>query len=323
MKVRLIAVDSLIPNYALMKISTYHKKRGDDVNWYSPLLDYEDTDLLYISKVFTFTKDFEYLPIKAKIIRGGTGYDYNTKLPDEIENITDLDYSLYPSCDYSIIFTTRGCVRKCPFCIVPKKEGLIHNVNVANLNPNGKYIMLLDNNFFANRTWRENIKILKAYKQPIDFNTGIDLRLLTKEQCEALSKLKIKVLHCAWDNYKDKDIILPKLKMLCQYVKPYKITVYVLVGFENKDIVATDIERVMTLKEFGVNPFAMGYINFEDPKHTKSASVIDFCRWVNNKAVFKTTTWDNYNTSNRSKEYIQETNLFNYDAPLCNKGGNK
>ncbi len=315
MKIRLLATDSVIPNYAIMKISTYHKRLGDNVGWYEPLLDLEDTDILYISKVFKFSADpcqTIPMPLNAKIIKGGTGYDYKTTLPEEIENITELDYSLYPNCDYSIIFTTRGCVRKCPFCVVPKKEGLIHNVNVASLNPNGKYIMLLDNNFFANKTWRENIKILKAFKQPIDFNTGIDLRILTEEQCKALSELKIKVIHCAWDNYNDKDKILPKLKMLCQYVKPYKITVYVLVGFENKEIVDTDIERVETLKEFGVNPFAMGYINFEDPNHKKSKSVIDFCRWVNNKFVFKKTTWKQYDTSKRGKEYEQKNTIFDY-----------
>lgn len=214
MKIRLLATDSKIPNYAIMKISAYHKGLGDNVDWYNPLLDFADTDILYISKVFTFTDDpcqTMPMPISAKIIKGGTGYDYTTTLPDEIARVTDLDYSIYPNCDYSIIFTTRGCVRKCPFCIVPKKEGLIHNVNVASLNPNGKYIMLLDNNFFANRTWRENIKVLEAFNQPIDFNTGIDARLLTEEQCEALGKLKIKVIHCAWDNYKDKEKILPKL----------------------------------------------------------------------------------------------------------------
>lgn len=310
MKIRLVDVDGKIPNYALMKISTYHKRLGDDVGWYEPLIDSEDTDILYMSKIFTFTDDYEYLPPRAKIIKGGTGYDYTTTLPEEIESITELDYSLYPNCDYSIIFTTRGCVRQCPFCIVPKKEGLIHNVNVANLNPKGKYIMLLDNNFFANRTWRENIKVLKAFNQPIDFNTGIDLRLLTEEQCEALSELKIKQIHCAWDNYEDKEKILPKLEMLCRYVKPYKITVYVLVGFESKEIIETDIERVMTLKEFGVNPFAMGYINFDDPNYKKSKIVTDFCRWVNNKYVFKTTTWEKYTPSKPKEEYNQDLDMF-------------
>lgn len=297
MKVRLLAHDSKIANLAIMKISTYHKRLGDNVDWYNPMFDYDDTDILYISKVFTFSDDpikTIPMPINAKIIKGGSGYDYTVKLPKEIEEIDELDYSLYPECDYSIIFTTRGCIRKCPFCIVSKKEGYLHDVKVSQLNPNGKYIMLLDNNFFANKNWRENIKILKQFNQPIDFNTGIDLRILTEEQCEAISELKIKVIHCAWDNYADKELILPKLKMLCQYVKPYKITVYVLVGFENKEIVETDLERVMTLKELGVNPFAMGYMDYDNPKHKKTQSVMKFCRWVNRKAIFKTVQWEDY-----------------------------
>ena len=106
--------------------------------------------------------------------------------------------------------------------------------------------------------------------------------------------MKIKTIHCAWDNYEDKEKILPKLQMLCRYVKPYKIMVYVLVGFKDREIVDTDIERVMTVKQMGVNPFAMGYINFDDPNHTKTQSVNDFCRWVNNKFVFKKTSWEDY-----------------------------
>lgn len=82
--------------------------------------------------------------------------------------------------------------------------------------------------------------------------------------------------------------------MLCKYVKPYKITCYMLVGFENKEIVDTDIERALTLRKYGVNPFAMGYIDFENPKHQKSKSVKDFCRWVNMKATFKTVKWEEY-----------------------------
>lgn len=313
MKIRLLATDSKIPNLAIMKISTYHKRLGDDVDWYQPMMDFEDTDILYISKVFTFSDDPRKtmpMPIKAKIIIGGTGYDYTIKLPQEIEEITELDYSLYPDCDFSIVFTTRGCVRKCPFCIVPKKEGIIHNVPICSLNPNGKYIMLLDNNFFANKTWRDNLKILKSFNQPIDFNSGIDLRLLNEEQCKALASVKIKSIHCAWDNYKDKDIILPKLKMLLKYVKGYKITCYTLVGFENKEIVDTDIERVETLRALGVYPFAMGYINFDDPKWEKSRSVIDFCRYVNNRFIFKSAKWEEYKTTYKTNQTNGQMSMF-------------
>lgn len=295
MKVRLLAPDSKIPNMAIMKISTYHKRLGDDVAWYKHEYDFNDTDILYISKIFTFSPDVEDLPLNdCKIIRGGTGYDYKIKLPLEIESITELDYSLYPDCDYSIMFTTRGCVRKCEFCIVPKKEGLIHNIPICSLNPHGKYIKVLDNNFFANRTWRENIEVLKRFNQPLEFNAGIDLRLLTEEQCVALASCKIKSIHCAWDNYKDKEIILPKLEMLTKYIKPYKILCYVLVGFENREIVETDIERVNTIWSLGVYPFVMGYINFDDPKWQKTRSVKDFARWCNNRFVFKSCTWEEY-----------------------------
>ena len=294
MKVRLLATDSKIPNLAIMKISSYHKKYGDDVAWYEPLFDQEDTNILYESKIFTFTTEYEYYPANAKIIRGGTGIDIKKKLPEEIENIKDLDYSLYPNCDYSIQFLTRGCVRNCGFCLVRQKEGITHKVEPLNLNPKGKWIMLLDNNFFSYSGWKENIKILKAYNQPVDFNQGIDLRTLTEDQAKALGELKIKCIHCAWDNYEDKELILQGLRKLINYVKAYKITCYVLVGYIDKNIIDQDLERVMTLKDLGVNPFAMGYINFSDKSFKKEKEVKQFCRWVNKKQIFKSVSWENY-----------------------------
>lgn len=293
-KIRLLADDSKKPNVAIMKISTYHKQKGDDVDWYNPIVDYMDTDILYHSRIFNFTPPYEYYPIDCKIIKGGSGFDIYSKLPDEIENIKELDYSLYPNDNYSVLFLSRGCIRNCPFCIVRKKEGLIHKVEPTSLNPKGKYIELMDNNFFACKEWRENIELLKSYNQPLDFNQGIDLRLLNEEHCKALSELKIKTIHCAWDNYEDKDSILPKIELLTKYIKPYKIMVYVLVGFANKEIVETDIERVLTLKQLGVLPFAMGYIDYSNPHYEKSRSVKDFCRWVNHKAIFESVKWEDY-----------------------------
>lgn len=294
MKIRLLASDSKIPNLAIMKISSYYKSLGDDVDWYNPMFDMYDTDIFYESKVFTFSQNYQYYPINANIIRGGTGINIQSKLPNEIENIVNLDYSIYPYCDYSILFLSRGCIRNCPFCVVPKKEGLIHKVDPPKLNPNGKWIMLLDNNFFACKEWRENIEILKSYKQPIDFNQGIDLRILTEEMAMALGQLKTKAIHCAWNNYEDKDYVLKGIKLLSKYVKPYKIMVYVLVGFKHKYITEMDLERVMILKELGVNPFAMGYIDFNNPNYQKPKEISKFCRWVNMKSCFKSCEWKDY-----------------------------
>ena len=306
-KVRLLAHDSKFPNIALMKISAWHKKNGDDVAWYNPLLDMYDTDKFYHSKIFTFSEDYLYYPVNAEINKGGTGFDITKKLPDEIEEITDLDYSLYPDCDYSLQFLTRGCVRNCGFCVVMEKEGYIHEVQPLALNPKGKYIKLLDNNFFAFPGWREKLEILKNYNQPIDFNQGIDIRTLTEEQAAALQGIKIKNIHCAFDNYKDKKTVVRGLERLIKYVKPYKITVYVLVGYEADHITKTDVERVEICRDFDVNPFAMGYIDFNNPKHKRSKEVKDFCRYVNRKQIFKTTTWEEYRSGTSGYRVRKET----------------
>lgn len=315
MKIRLLATDSKIPNYAIMKVSAYHKALGDDVDWYDPMFDLYDTDILYISKIFTFSADPTKtmpMPINAEIKKGGTGYDIYSKLPQEIEDCGMLDYSIYPDCDYSIVFTTRGCIRKCAFCVVSKKEGMIHDIKKCNMNPNGKYIMILDNNFFASKSWRDRLEYLKGFNQPLYFNAGIDLRILTEEMCLAMKKCKIKQINVAWDNYKDKDVILPKLKLLASHIKPYKIICYVLVGFENKEIVDTDIERVNTIWSLGVYPFAMGYIDYNDPSYEKSQSVKDFCRWCDNRFVFKKCKWEDYNKQHAEEN--NQPNLFNLEG---------
>lgn len=294
MKIRLLANDSKIPNLAVMKISSHHKQMGDDVDWYDPMFDMYDTDILYESKVFTFSANYQYYPVNAKIIRGGTGVDVKLLLPQEIESIKDLDYNLYPDCDYSIQFLSRGCIRKCPFCVVPIKEGTIHKVKPLNLNPKGKWIMLLDNNLFACPQWKENIEILRSYNQPISFTQGLDLRIMTDEMAKALSTVKIKQVYVAWDNYEDKDIVLHGLDILLKYIKPYKVTCYCLVGFKQTYVADEDLERVLTLKDLGVNPFAMGYIDFNNPNYKKSKEIKDFCRWVNMKATFKSIAWEDY-----------------------------
>lgn len=294
-KIRLLAHDSKIPNIAIMKISRYHKQQGDDVKWYQPLFDMYDTDILYHSKIFTFSDDYNYYPVNAEILKGGTGFDITSKLPPEIEEITDLDYSLYPDCDYSLQFLTRGCVRNCGFCVVRQKEGYIHEVEPLKLNPNGKYIKLLDNNFFSYEKWRERLEILKSYKQPVDFNQGIDVRTLKEEQAAALKDVKIKTIHCAFDNYKDKKAVMRGLERLTKYIKPYKITCYVLVGYESDHITDQDVERTEILRGLGITPFAMGYRDLNDPNYKIKKEIKDFCRYVNRKEIFNTTTWENYN----------------------------
>jgi hypothetical protein len=281
LNVRLVNVDSKMVNMALLKIAGYHKAFGNDVAFYDPLMDSQNTDLLYSSKVFNFTEDYQYYP-DTKIIKGGSGYDLAVKLPEEIEN-ADPNYSIYEGCDYSIQFFSRGCTRKCPFCIVREKEGVIRPDKAIKLNPNGKWIEVLDNNFFANPEWKSAAEQLLEWKQPVNFH-GIDVRIMTEEHAYYLNKIKRhKQIHIAWDNPKDN--ILPKLKEITQWLKPYKIMCYVLIGYWSTP--EEDMYRVQELRSLKIDSFAMPF-DKSDPYQK------NFARWVNHKAIFKSVKWEDY-----------------------------
>ena len=180
MNIGLIDVDGHnFPNFALMRISAYHKARGDQVEWATPFNRY---DKVMASKVFTFTPDFNYLTLQTDIVeKGGTGYDITGRLPKEIENSRLMDYSIYPQYSFSLQFFSRGCIRKCPFCLVREKEGYIQAVEPVELNPEGKWIEVLDNNFFANPEWRHAIRYLLKQNQMVNLH-GVDVRIMNEEQ---------------------------------------------------------------------------------------------------------------------------------------------
>ncbi len=146
MKIGLIDIEPKIFNTAYMQISHYHKSRGDTVEW-AVSGDYDLYDKLYCSSLFSFT-DKSQVPDRA--ICGGTGYDLTTTLPFDC----DYDYSIYPDCDRSFLWFSRGCIRNCSFCVVRKKEGDIKPVDIKNLNPKGTHIVVMDNSFFANPLWK-------------------------------------------------------------------------------------------------------------------------------------------------------------------------
>lgn len=185
MKIGLFDIDSKLPNLALMKISKYHKIKGDEVELTTQI--FANHDKYYASKIFKFS-DMPNLPKNTLI--GGTGYQVESRLPEEIENCQP-DYSLYPYCDFSWQRFSTGCIRDCEFCVVRKKEGNIKAVIPMNLNPKGRYIYLLDNNFFASPSWNESIMYLMKIGQPVQFE-GVDVRILTDEKAEWLNKVKIK-----------------------------------------------------------------------------------------------------------------------------------
>ena len=186
-RIGLIDIDSEIPNFALMKLSAYHKSKGDNVEWWRGISFHSKYDKVYASKIFTFTQmayidgnyvDIDDLPKDVEI--GGSGYYINKKLPDDVEDFIP-DYSIYPNCDYSIGFITRGCIRNCDYCIVPEKEGKIRqNSTVENIWRGKGNLVLLDNNILAKpEAFKEVILFCKKNKIKVDFNQGLDCRLIT------------------------------------------------------------------------------------------------------------------------------------------------
>ena len=298
-RIGLIDVDSHnFPNLALMKISAYHKALGDEVVWYDRLFG-GHYDKVYASKVFSFTEDIDYYIDADEVIKGGSGYcidvkngkecwndDNNHSLPYEIEHIYP-DYSLYPELtkDTAYGFLTRGCPRGCDFCIVGKKEGKISR-KVADLSEfwrGQKNIVLCDPNILACKDWEDLLNQLIASGACIDFNQGLDIRLMTERKAEMISKLKIKEIHFAWDRYKDGAVILPKLKMFAEICKTkphsHNSIVYTLVNFDTT--IEQDLERIYTLRDMGYWPYIMIY-----QKSTCARVYKDLARWVNNKFIF-------------------------------------
>lgn len=294
MKIGLIDVDGHnFPNLPLMKLSAYHKARGDKVEWYEPLFSGE-LDRVYMSKVFTFTPDYQYCITAKEIIKGGTGYSYpngGKPLPEEIEHIYP-DYSIYSSLipeveNTAYGFLTRGCPRGCDFCIVGKKEGRC-SVKVADLSEfwNGqKNIVLLDPNMFACPDWKELSQQLIDSRAWIDFSQGCDIRLMTKEKAERIKRMKIKQIHFAWDKYEDKEMIVPKFKEFKKITEwdKRKLGVYVLANFDTTH--EQDLERIYTLRELGYWPYVMIY---EKEKLPRGHITRKLQRWVNMRAVFET-----------------------------------
>jgi hypothetical protein len=272
-------LEKIFPNFALMKISAYHKSMGDNVEWYNGIEWY---DIVYISKVFTFSLDELHYINADKVIKGGSGYDLKSKLPLEIEQMYEIDYSIYPSVKYTLQWFSRGCIRKCPFCLVHEKEGKIHPYGVHQLNPNGKHTEVLDNNFFANPNYEQAIDFLFMSKQRVSFH-GIDVRLMNEERALLLNKLKINgSIKFAWDN--PKDDLLPMIKEMTKVINPNKLLCYIILGYWST--IEEDYYRANELKKLGINVQSQPYRDFIN-KRKPAQYEKDFAGWTNKKERFK------------------------------------
>ena len=286
------------PNLALMRISAYHKARGDEVEWW--WTDFVHYDVVYMSKIFSdaYSKDIPEPMNADKVIKGGTGYcislgedgkehfdqSKNHSLPPHIEKMFP-DYSIYPQFDFAVAMTSRGCPRGCSFCHVAAKEGRCAT-KVADVwdfwrpDIGKKHIEVLDPNITACKEKRELFRQYRETNASICFNQGLDIRLLNDADIDDINHMRIKDLHFAWDN--PKDDLEQKFRNFAQgFRRKSNIgMVYCLTNFNTT--MEENLYRIYTLSSLGYDPYVMVYDKPHAPKEIKRLQ-----RWCNNKIIFK------------------------------------
>lgn len=305
MNIGLFDVDSHnYPNLPLMKISAWHKAQGDNVEFVVPLLHY---DKIYVSKVFgdEYSKMPNFCLQADEVVYGGTGFaitvengkevyhkDRDPNLPYEIEHIYP-DYSLYPDLtkDTAFGFLTRGCCNNCDFCIVSKKEGMCSQ-KVADLSEfwrGQKNIDLLDANLLACKDRMELLHQLADSKANVDFTQGLDARFVTEEVAHALMKIKIKMIHFAFDFMKNEKQIVKGLNIFKEVsgMTDNKLVVYVLTNYNTT--IDEDLYRVNMIRDLGYLPDVRIYRKPTAPRILK-----DLQRWCNNRFLYRSCDFMDY-----------------------------
>ena len=306
----LIDVDSKIPNLALMKISNYYKGLGEKVEFVQQGKEYEK---IFASAIFTRSKGECEKLIEIygdKIEIGGTGWDINKVLSDGIEH-SKPDYDLYTAEEIAsrmrgimtkerklqkateivnagMGFTSRGCVRECGFCFVPKKEGKFRNVAEIKdlINPKSNILILHDNNITADPYCIDKLHEIRDRKLVVDINQGCDVRLVNEDIAKALSEVKhLRSLHYAWDLMGFEKQVMEGIKTLSKFIKPYRHMCFMLVGFNTS--FEEDMYRFRKLREMKVDPFVMIYNEGKDKR------LRHFARWVNSR-IYKSCKWEEY-----------------------------
>ncbi len=307
MKVLLLQLDGKIPNIALMRIAAHHRAKGDAVelrkagNAKSLQRDlFDDHDVIYASLIFTRTRPLAEQLLAAypkKAFVGGTGWHLESKLENVGIDTVEQDYSIYPSYRQSLGFSQRGCRLRCPFCVVPRKEGRVRQVQTINEIWRGdawpKEVVLLDNDFFGQPDWRSRIDEVRDGRFKVSFNQGINARFLDEETAAAIASVEYrddgmsrKRIYTAWDSRKDEKRLFRGLQHLVDAgVRPDHILVYMLVGYWPGERHEDREHRRARLREFGASPYPMPF--------ERTRELVAFQRWVIG-AYDKTIPWEQW-----------------------------
>ena len=316
MRVLLLHLDGKLPNVALMRIAAHHRELGDDVELrragnlrsLEPRL-WDQHDLVYGSLIFERSRPLAERLLEARpgAIVGGTGWEVSSSLEACGIKATEQDYSVYPRFESSVGFLQRGCRLRCPFCVVPRKEGAVrHEQTVSELwrgDPWPRQLLLLDNDFFGNPQWRDRIDEIRGGDFKVSFSQGINARAIGKEEAEAIASvnyrddgMKVKRIYTAWDNRKDEKRLFRGLQLLVDAgVRPRDIMVYILIGYWPGETAEDREHRRAQLRAFGAVPYPMPFV--------RTPELVGFQRWVIG-AYDKAIPWDEWTAARYRPERL-------------------
>ena len=304
MQVRLTQLDGKLPNLALMKLAHWRRSQGDEVylaRTPTPTLFEPAYDKVYASAIFSWTQ-----PVINRLrlaypqaIVGGTGSDSTIEVEAIIGGEYEYyDYSIYPSYEYSIGFTQRGCRLKCGFCVVPKKEGKPRSVNTIHdiwREGTPRALLLLDNDFFGQDVWCDRIEELKEGRFKVSWSQGINIRMITDETAAAIASVDYrddgfqqKRLYTAWDNLGDEQRFFTGLERLNAAGIPSRhVMAYMLVGYKPGETMEDVLYRFHRLREAGCRPYPMVFEKWRQPALRK------FARWAIRR-YYEFVPWEEY-----------------------------
>ena len=290
------------PNLALMKLAAWHKEQGDIVDWYPPFMS--SPDRIYVSKVFTFSHDcVDFSAGDPEPVYGGTGYRMYDDLPSDVDSCLP-DYSIYPGVDYAIGFLSRGCVRRCPWCVVPKKEGNIRRYDdIERISQGRQNVVLMDNNFLANDPdfVREQLEKSVFLKLRIDFNQGLDARLVDDTNAKWLASCNWRAAtgNNAYIRFScDTQSMIPHVQSAISFLRAAGYNGHIFVYFLARDVHET-LDRIQQILVFDtkIDPFVMPYRNLDGNGEIEDKKLRDLARWCNIASVRKSCSFDDYKRS--------------------------
>lgn len=323
----LIDVDGKLPNLALMKISSYYKSLGESVEFVRPQAHRNHYEKIYASAIFTKSESecrrlHEYYGDRIEI--GGTGYGDITKCLSSCIECMKPDYDLYTAdiihskikgimsrehrikkaqqiVDAGMGFTSRGCIRNCSFCFVPKKEGVFRQDSEIKdlINPRSNVLILNDNNFTADPYCIDKLHEIRDRKLIVDINQGCDVRLMTEDIAKAMKEVNhLRSVHYAWDLMGYEKQVLAGIKILSKYINPLDHMCFLLVGYNTS--FEEDMYRVRRLSELGVRPYIMRYNERKDDERLNH-----FARWINAFVYKAVPDFEQYEPWRRVKDTYQ------------------